>query len=64
LRLSTSAAESLHDGLMLFVGRPLLGIAGFHYFTFNRLLDTWRWEQGRSRRDTVDSRNPKEVTWR
>jgi methylenetetrahydrofolate reductase (NADPH) len=35
---SSASAERVHDAL---VGRD--EIAGFHYFTFNRLLDTWSW---------------------
>ena len=38
LRLSGASAERLHDAL---AGHA--EIAGFHYFTFNRLLDTWSW---------------------
>jgi methylenetetrahydrofolate reductase (NADPH) len=38
LRLSSSSAQRLHDAL---AARE--EIAGFHYFTFNRLLDTWSW---------------------
>ena len=48
LRLSGASAERLHGAL---VGRP--EVAGFHYFTFNRLLDTWSW--------AMES-TPKEVT--
>jgi hypothetical protein len=29
------------------LAEPELGIAGFQYFTFNALTDTWRWHQGR-----------------
>jgi methylenetetrahydrofolate reductase (NADH) len=38
LRLSAGSAGKLHDAL---VSRD--EIDGFHYFTFNRLLDTWSW---------------------
>jgi methylenetetrahydrofolate reductase (NADPH) len=48
LKLAGGAAESLHADL---VSRE--EIAGFHYFTFNRLLDTWSW---------VKSITPEEVT--
>ena len=47
LKLSSSSAQRLHDAL---AGRR--EIAGFHYFTFNRLLDTWSW---------VRSTTPEEV---
>jgi methylenetetrahydrofolate reductase (NADPH) len=45
LRLSAGSADRLYDALAPRLGDPQLNIAGFHYFTFNRLLDTWRWEQ-------------------
>ena len=38
LKLSGASAQRLHDALA-----PRPEIAGFHYFTFNRLLDTWSW---------------------
>jgi methylenetetrahydrofolate reductase (NADH) len=44
-RLSKSSADRLVDALTPHVGDPDLNIAGFHYVTFNRLLDTWRWER-------------------
>jgi methylenetetrahydrofolate reductase (NADPH) len=47
LRLSAGTANGLHEALSPFVGDPRLGIAGFHYFTFNRLLATWSWERER-----------------
>ena len=48
LRLSGASAERLHGAL---AGHA--EIAGFHYFTFNRLLDTWSW---------ATASTPKEVT--
>ena len=56
LRLSATSADSLYDALAPHAGDPQVGIAGFHYFTFNRLLETWRWEQEkrlRSNRELV-----------
>ena len=44
-RLSKSSADRLVDALTPYVGDPELNIAGFHYVTFNRLLETWRWER-------------------
>ncbi len=43
LRLSRASADSLYDALAPHTGE----IAGFHWFTFNRLLDTWEWERER-----------------
>jgi methylenetetrahydrofolate reductase (NADPH) len=30
------------------VGEPELGIAGFHFFTFNDLIGTWTWQRSRA----------------
>jgi methylenetetrahydrofolate reductase (NADPH) len=43
LRLSGGSLDALYDALAPHGDR----IAGFHYFTFNRLLDTWQWEQAK-----------------
>ena len=37
-------------------------IAGFHYFTFNRLIETFRWEQGKQQRSNRISEPRKEVS--
>ena len=63
LRLSATSADSLYDALARSVGDSQLGITGFHYFTFNRLLETWRWErERRSRSNRIGSRATREVT--
>lgn len=62
LRLSESTAARLYDALSPRIGEPQLGIAGFHYFTFNRLLDTWRWQRSLSHRPIVDPTFKSEVT--
>ncbi len=62
-RLSASSADSLYDALAPHVDDPQLGIAGFHYFTFNRLLATWRWEREKqSATNTIGSLMHTEVT--
>ncbi|MGZ4298750.1 MAG: methylenetetrahydrofolate reductase [Solirubrobacteraceae bacterium] len=38
-----STADKLYEKLAASVGDPELNIAGFHIFTFNQLLETWRW---------------------
>lgn len=43
LRLNRRAADALHDAL----APESATIAGFHYFTFNRLVETVRWAQHR-----------------
>jgi methylenetetrahydrofolate reductase (NADPH) len=55
-RLSASSGDGLYDALAPHVGDPQLGIAGFHYFTFNSLLATWRWE--REKRSATNSIRP------
>jgi methylenetetrahydrofolate reductase (NADPH) len=57
LRLSARSADSLYDALA-----PHDEIAGFHYFTFNRLLETWRWEQGKQQHSNRISEPRKEVS--
>jgi methylenetetrahydrofolate reductase (NADPH) len=46
-RISGSSADRLHDAIEPLLGDPVLNLAGFHYFTFNRLLETWRWQQAK-----------------
>jgi methylenetetrahydrofolate reductase (NADPH) len=59
LRLSGASADSLYDALTPHGDR----IAGFHYFTFNRLLDTWRWEREKHPTRTTITPEPRtEVT--
>ena len=41
LRLSGRSADRLYDALA-----ASEEIAGFHFYTFNRLHDTWEWQQG------------------
>jgi methylenetetrahydrofolate reductase (NADPH) len=63
LRLSVSSPDSLYDALAGHVGDPQLDIAGFHYFTFNRLLDTWKWErEKRTSWNRIRSETQTEVT--
>jgi methylenetetrahydrofolate reductase (NADPH) len=63
LRLSRRSADTLYDALAPHVDDPQLGIAGFHYFTFNRLLETWRWErEKRSATNSIGSLLHTEVT--
>jgi methylenetetrahydrofolate reductase (NADPH) len=47
-RLSSSSAQRLHDAL---ASRE--EIAGFHYFTFNRLLDTWSWSTATTTKEAM-----------
>jgi methylenetetrahydrofolate reductase (NADPH) len=48
MRLSAATVDQLHRALLPHIGCDRLGLTGFHYFTFNRVLDTWRWAQSRS----------------
>jgi len=45
LRISGGSADRLFDALAPLVGDPALNLTGFHYFTFNRLVETWTWER-------------------
>jgi methylenetetrahydrofolate reductase (NADPH) len=40
-----STADGLYRALAPTLDDPALNVAGFHYFTFNQLLDTWQWER-------------------
>jgi methylenetetrahydrofolate reductase (NADPH) len=42
-----STADRLYEETAPLLAEPGLGIAGFQYFTFNALTDTWRWHQRR-----------------
>ncbi|HKP18668.1 MAG TPA: methylenetetrahydrofolate reductase [Gaiellaceae bacterium] len=62
LRISASSADRLQDTLAPHIGDPKLNIAGFHYFTFNRLIDTWSWAQEkRPGSTTIGSEAQREV---
>ena len=36
--------DRVYDGLAPFLEDRELNIMGFHYYTFNQLVNTWRWE--------------------
>jgi methylenetetrahydrofolate reductase (NADPH) len=38
-----STAERLYNALAPALDDPALNIPGFHYFTFNQLIETWEW---------------------
>lgn len=38
-----STADRLYKALAPAIGDPALNVAGFHYFTFNQLVETWEW---------------------
>ena len=40
-----STADKLYEKLAPAVDDPELNIAGFHIFTFDQLLETWRWQR-------------------
>jgi methylenetetrahydrofolate reductase (NADPH) len=42
-----STADKLYDALAPTLDDPRLNIAGFHFFTFNHLIDTWQWQLGK-----------------
>lgn len=60
-----STADRLYDAFAPMLDEPELDFAGFNYYTFNQLLETWEWHQkkldasGKSssrRRESVDDR--------
>jgi methylenetetrahydrofolate reductase (NADPH) len=51
LRLSGPSADRLYDALA-----PHEEIAGFHYSTFNRLLDTWSWAKDKRTKINDDAK--------
>ena len=42
-----STVDRLYDALAPTLTDRNLGVAGFHFFTFNQLVDTWEWYQQR-----------------
>jgi methylenetetrahydrofolate reductase (NADPH) len=42
-----STADKLYDALAPTLDDPRLNIAGFHFFTFNHLIETWQWQHGK-----------------
>jgi methylenetetrahydrofolate reductase (NADPH) len=59
LRLSSSSADRLYDALA-----PSEEIAGFHFYTFNRLRATWEWHREKSVGSNRISEPQKEATER
>jgi methylenetetrahydrofolate reductase (NADPH) len=49
LRPSRVTPDGIYDVLAPWLGDAELNLAGFHLYTFNQLLETWRWE--RQKRD-------------
>lgn len=43
----SSTADRLYDAVAYALDDPQLNVAGFHIFTFNRLIDTWGWERSK-----------------
>jgi methylenetetrahydrofolate reductase (NADPH) len=44
-----ATANRIHDAVAAYVGDPDLNIIGFHFYTFNQLVDTWTWERKKDR---------------
>ena len=53
-----STADTLYDNLVPTLDDAELGIAGFHIFTFNQLLESWRWQQARADPRSHRTREP------
>jgi methylenetetrahydrofolate reductase (NADPH) len=57
-----STSDKLYDALAPALDDPRLGLAGFHIFTFNQLIDTFEWERakaGTNTRHSVQSSAPR-----
>jgi methylenetetrahydrofolate reductase (NADPH) len=50
----TSSTDRLFDVVTEALRDPQLKIAGFHYFTFDQLLDTWTWDRSTRRIDRTE----------
>jgi methylenetetrahydrofolate reductase (NADPH) len=53
-----STADRLYDALAGTPDDPVLGVAGFHIFTFNQLLDTFEWERAKAGTKSRHSAQP------
>jgi methylenetetrahydrofolate reductase (NADPH) len=47
---SSITPDRVYDGLVPCLEDRELNIMGFHYYTFNQLVDTWEWEREKDRR--------------
>jgi methylenetetrahydrofolate reductase (NADPH) len=50
-----STSDKLYDALAPALDDPRLGLAGFHIFTFNQLIDTFEWERAKEGTNTRHS---------
>lgn len=44
-----ATADRIHDAVTPCLDDPELNIVGFHFYTFNQLVDTWTWERQKAR---------------
>jgi methylenetetrahydrofolate reductase (NADPH) len=44
-----ATADRIHDAVTPCLGDPELNIIGFHFYTFNQVVDTWTWERQKDR---------------
>jgi methylenetetrahydrofolate reductase (NADPH) len=47
--------DDVHDGIAPHLCDRELNIAGFHYYTFNQLIDTWNWEREKQNRSLKEA---------
>jgi methylenetetrahydrofolate reductase (NADPH) len=50
---SSVKADAVYDDLARCLDDPELRIAGFHFYTFDQLVDTWRWERRKRERSPL-----------
>jgi methylenetetrahydrofolate reductase (NADPH) len=53
-----SAVDRLYDALVPALGDAQLRIAGFHFFTFNQVVDTWVWYRQKDGTDPTPAGTP------
>ena len=52
---SSVTPDRVYDELAPHLADPKLGIAGFHYYTFNQLMDTWNWDREKQHRSSKEA---------
>jgi methylenetetrahydrofolate reductase (NADH) len=53
LRPARVTPDEIYDALAPWLDDRELNIAGLHYYTFDQLLETWRWERQRTERSAL-----------
>jgi methylenetetrahydrofolate reductase (NADPH) len=59
LTRSSTPADHLYHVLAPTLHDPGLNVEGFHFYTFNQLVATWRWAHDRRHRAVLASEGPR-----